>query len=70
MKTSRKLKKLLRKRQVCERYGNVTPRTIERKVKDKTLPPPIYPFNNKIPFWDEDELDDHDRRAGFSREAA
>ncbi len=56
-------KRWKRKKQVCERYGNVCDRTIDRKVKEGSLPPPKHPFGNKIPFWDEDELDEHDRAA-------
>jgi hypothetical protein len=54
-------KKWLRTEAVCERYGNVVPRSIERAVKDGRLPAPEYPLGNKIPFWDEEKLDEHDR---------
>jgi len=49
--------------QVRERYGDVCDRTLERAVNDGRLPPPSYPFNNKIPFWDEDVLEAHERTA-------
>jgi hypothetical protein len=54
-------KRWLRKRQVGTRYGGVVGRTIDRAVADGRLPAPQYPFGNKIPYWDCDELDRHDR---------
>ena len=60
-------KRYLRKKAVCERYGGVTPRTIERLVKDGVLPAPEFPFQNKIPVWDEAALDEHDRSAVVKR---
>ena len=54
-------KRWYRKRQVQSRYGNVCARTVDRAVADRRLPPPKYPFGNKIPYWDGDELDAHDR---------
>jgi hypothetical protein len=50
-----------RKADVAARYGNVCIRTIDRAVEDGRLPPPKYPFGNKMPFWDGAELDAHDR---------
>jgi len=32
-------------------------------VKAKKLPPPQYPLGNKVPFWDEAELDASDKAA-------
>jgi hypothetical protein len=58
-------KRWLRKRQVRERYGNVVDKTIERAVKDGRIPPPEYPFNNKVPFWDEERLEAHERAAAM-----
>src|SRR5262249_43141616 len=55
--------KWLRKKHLCSRYGDVTPRTIERAIKDHRLPPPEFPFGNKIPAWREEELDAHDKQA-------
>jgi hypothetical protein len=55
-------KKWLRTEAVCARYGDVVPRSIERAVKDGRLPAPEYPLGNKIPFWNEEKLDEHDRR--------
>jgi predicted DNA-binding transcriptional regulator AlpA len=55
--------RFLRKAAVAERYGGISDRTIERMVKDKRLPPPEFPFGNRIPAWREDVLDAHDRAA-------
>jgi hypothetical protein len=55
-------KKWLRTEAVCARYGNVVPRSIERAVQDGRLPAPEYPLSNKVPFWDEEKLDEHDRK--------
>jgi hypothetical protein len=55
-------KKWLRTEAVCARYGDVVPRSIERAVKDGRLPAPEYPLGNKIPFWDEAKLEEHDRK--------
>jgi hypothetical protein len=55
-------KKWLRTEAVCARYGDVVPRSIERAVKDGRLPAPEYPLGNKVPFWNEEELDKHDRK--------
>lgn len=49
----------LRKLAVGRRYG-IDPRNIERKVWNGILPNPEYPIG-RIPLWDEDELDRHDR---------
>jgi hypothetical protein len=53
-------KRWLRKRQVRERYGDVVDRTVERAVKAGRLPPPAFPFGNRIPFWDEERLEAHE----------
>jgi hypothetical protein len=53
----------LRKADVAQRYGNIENRTVERKVEHGLIPPPDYLFQNRIPFWDEEELDAHDRAA-------
>jgi hypothetical protein len=60
---ARKDKVWKRKRQVRERYGNCSDRTIDRMVKANKLPAPQYPLGNSIPFWAEDELDESDRAA-------
>jgi hypothetical protein len=54
-------KKWLRTEALCARYGDVVRRSIERAVKEGRLPKPEYPLGNKIPFWDEEKLDEHDR---------
>jgi hypothetical protein len=51
----------LRKKQLRERYGDVVDKTIERAVKDGRIPPPEFPFDNKVPFWDEETLEAHER---------
>jgi hypothetical protein len=63
-------KRWLRKRQVRERYGNVVDRTVERAVRDGRIPPPEYPFGNKIPMWAEDVLEAHERAAAMKPAAA
>ena len=68
--TDQKAKRWKRKKHLRERYGDVCDRTIERKIKDGTLPAPHFPFGNRIPFWDEAELDANDRAVVMrSREA-
>jgi len=66
----RNLKRWLRKKHLCERYGDASPRTIERMVKDGRLPPPEFPFRNRIPAWREEVLDEHDRGAVRAPRAA
>ena len=61
--------KWLRKKHLCERYGDVTPRTIERAIKDERLPRPEFPFGNKIPAWREEILDAHDKAAAIASRA-
>jgi hypothetical protein len=53
----------LRKKQLRERYGNCSDRTIDRMVKANKLPPPQYPLGNTVPFWSLAELDASDRAA-------
>jgi predicted DNA-binding transcriptional regulator AlpA len=53
----------VRKRQVRERYGNCSDRTIDRMVDSGKLPPPQHPLGNKVPFWSEAELDASDKAA-------
>jgi hypothetical protein len=50
----------LRKRQLRARYGDASDKTIERRVGQFQLPKPKY-FGNRIPFWEEGELDRNDR---------
>jgi hypothetical protein len=59
-------KRWYRKAQVSARYGDVCGRTIDRAVSDGRLPSPKYPFGNKIPYWDGDDLDAHDRNLTLS----
>jgi hypothetical protein len=58
-------KQYSRKKAVRKRYGDVCDKTIERAVKDGRLPPPEYPFGNKIPYWDDEKLDASDRKAAL-----
>jgi hypothetical protein len=53
-------KRWYRKAQVATRYESCG-RTIDRAVEDGRLPPPKFPLGNKVPYWDGDELDAHDR---------
>lgn len=53
----------VRKRQVRERYGNCSDRTIDRMVEKRKLPPPHHPLGNKVPFWSLAELDASDKAA-------
>jgi hypothetical protein len=53
----------VRKRQVRERYGNCSDRTIDRMVEKGKLPPPHHPLSNKVPFWSLAELDASDKAA-------
>jgi hypothetical protein len=63
-------KKWLRTAAVCARYGDVNPRSIQRAVDEGRLPPPEYPLENKIPFWDEEKLEKHDRGIAAERVTA
>ena len=58
-------KTYLRKRQVAERYGNVTLRSIERAVVDGRLPPPEYPVGEHTPLWDLEKLEANERAAAI-----
>jgi hypothetical protein len=67
MSSTDKTKRWLRKRDVRARYGNVVDRTVERAVRDGRLPPPEYPFGNRIPLWNEETLEAHERAAAMKR---
>jgi hypothetical protein len=54
--------KFLRRKHLCARYGEVSDRTIDRMIDSGRLPPPEFPFGNRIPAWRENVLDEHDRR--------
>lgn len=51
----------LRKKHLRKRYGDVCDKTLERMQKAGRLPPPEFPFGNRIPAWDENKLEAHDR---------
>ena len=53
-------RKYIAKRGVATRYG-VVPRTIDRWVEKKVLPPADLKINTRD-YWDEDRLDEHDRQ--------
>jgi hypothetical protein len=59
-KMDQQSKRWYRKAQVATRYDSCD-RTIDRAVEDGRLPPPKFPLGNKVPYWDGDELDAHDR---------
>jgi hypothetical protein len=63
-------KRWLRKRQVRERYGDISDRTVERAIIAGRLPPPEFPFSNRTPFWDEAVLEEHERAAVLTAKAA
>ena len=67
MSHATKQRRYLRKRAVADRYGTTT-RNIELKVRDGTLPPPEY--FGRFPIWDEELLDEHDRRRALTRTGA
>jgi hypothetical protein len=52
-----------RKKHLRARYGDCSDRTIERMVADGRLPPPEFPFENRIPAWREETLEARDRAA-------
>jgi hypothetical protein len=53
-------RKYIAKRGVANRY-NVVPRTVDRWVKAKILPPPAREINTRK-YWDAASLDEHDRQ--------
>lgn len=62
---ARQPKRYLRKKALRARYGDICDRTLERMVTDGRLPPPEFPFGNRIPAWDEEILDQNDRAAAL-----
>ena len=52
--------KWLLTRQLQVRYGDCSRMTINRRVRKGALPPPSFPFNNRVPAWLESELDAFD----------
>jgi hypothetical protein len=55
------VKQFLRKRQVAQRYGNITTRSVERAAQDGRIPPPEYPFGSHTPLWDLAKLEANER---------
>lgn len=62
-------KRFIDKRAVGRRYGGRHPRTVDRWVKGKVIPPPDQVINDR-PYWDEDNLDAHDRQRTIDRAKA
>ena len=58
-------KTYLRKRQVAQRYGDITLRSVERAVVDGRLPPPEYPCGEHTPLWDLAKLEANERTAAL-----
>ena len=54
----------IRKAAVGVRYGGITKRSVDRKVKRGDIPPPEYPAGPELPLWNEAKLDEHDAKAG------
>lgn len=52
----------LRKRQLRERYGNISEKTADRWRKLKRIPQPDF-YQGNIPYWSEHRLDQADRKA-------
>ena len=58
-------KTYLRKRQLAQRYGDVTLRSIERAVEAGRIPPPEYPVGQHTPLWDLEKLEANERAAAI-----
>jgi hypothetical protein len=54
------LMKWLLTRHLQVRYGDCSRMSINRRVRKGALPPPSFPFNNRVPAWLESELDAFD----------
>ncbi len=63
-------KRKLRRKDLCERFGGITPRTVERWQADPKMdfPPPIY--LGRFPLWDEDQIEQWERRRAVRTAAA
>jgi hypothetical protein len=59
------MRQFLRKRQVAQRYGNISPRSVERAVHDGRIPPPEYPMGLNTPLWDLAKLEANERAAAM-----
>jgi len=55
----KKKRRYLRKKQLAERYGGVSERSIDRWTRDGRLPPPTM-FQGRFPLWSEEILDVYD----------
>ena len=52
----------LRRAGVAAHYS-CDPRTVDRMRRDGRIPPPKYLPGSRVPLWDADELNAHDRAA-------
>jgi hypothetical protein len=59
------MKRYQRKSGVARRY-NISTRSVDRHVAAGVLPSPEYPLRNKVPMWDVEVLDAHDRAAALA----
>jgi hypothetical protein len=60
-------KRWLRKAHLRERYAGISNKGIERAVAAGRLPPPQFPLGTRVPYWDEDELAENERKAALAR---
>ena len=60
----------LRRRQVAQRYGDITLRSVDRAVAEGRIPAPEYPFGPHSALWDLQKLEENERatiaRGGWS----
>jgi hypothetical protein len=61
------IKKRYRRHELAERYSQSV-RNAERMWKDGRLPPPDF-YLGRIPFWNEETLDENDRAAAAAYRA-
>jgi predicted DNA-binding transcriptional regulator AlpA len=61
-------KKYQRARQVRARYGGISDMTLWRWIRNHGFPEPEYINNQR--FWDEEQLDEYDRRRTSTSAAA
>ena len=65
---NRKTRRWLRRRQLSERCGGVSERTIDRWTRDPKMGFPQPTYFGATPLWDEEELEAYEReRAGLGR---
>jgi hypothetical protein len=60
--------KYLTMSQLCERYGNCSPMTIERRLQnDPRFPKPIY-FGKRMRLWDISKQEQYERALAVAKE--